>query len=138
MTIIFYMVSYKIVNAPSIYPSIVSLIICFKFSLLISFIHCLEILVAAEYLSVDPYMRPYSDNLSPGKTMIGTQVAKILESKNPNWPIGKKILAGLGWSTHSTFNPEKIDENVTVMPRILPDFGDLPDSLALGTLGMPG
>ncbi|XP_011495856.1 PREDICTED: prostaglandin reductase 1-like [Ceratosolen solmsi marchali] len=97
-----------------------------------------EILVEAEYLSVDPYMRPYSDTMSPDITMIGTQVAKILESKNPNWPVGKKIFANIGWTTHSVFNPELLDESYIISPYILPDFDDLPASLALGMLGMPG
>lgn len=35
-----------------------------------------EILAAAEYVSVDPYMRPYMSNYKVGVNMIGGQVAK--------------------------------------------------------------
>lgn len=35
-----------------------------------------EFLAKAEYLSVDPYMRPYMARYSLGVTMIGGQVAK--------------------------------------------------------------
>lgn len=44
---------------------------CFK-----HFISCLEVLVEAIYLSVDPYMRPYTARLSIGDTMMGGQIAK--------------------------------------------------------------
>ncbi|KAJ8687620.1 hypothetical protein QAD02_023414 [Eretmocerus hayati] len=100
-----------------------------------------EILVQAEYLSVDPYMRPYSANLPLGVTMIGSQVAKIIESKNAQWPVGKRVVGNLGWVTHSVINPEAGPDLdlVKVKPYLLPDFGaDLPNSLALGALGMPG
>lgn len=36
----------------------------------------LEVLVQAEYHSVDPYMRPYMERYPVGVTMIGGQVAK--------------------------------------------------------------
>lgn len=35
-----------------------------------------EILCEAEYLSVDPYMRPYMERFPVGTVMIGGQVAK--------------------------------------------------------------
>lgn len=38
-----------------------------------------EILCKAEYLSVDPYMRPYMERFPVGSTMIGGQVAKYLQ-----------------------------------------------------------
>ena len=40
------------------------------------FVYSPEILVEALYVSVDPYMRPYSASLPLGSTMIGQQVAK--------------------------------------------------------------
>lgn len=36
----------------------------------------IEVLVKAEYLSVDPYMRPYMAQYPVGVTMIGGQVAQ--------------------------------------------------------------
>ncbi|XP_032680454.1 prostaglandin reductase 1-like [Odontomachus brunneus] len=99
-----------------------------------------EYLVQAEYLSVDPYMKPYVLKYPLGITMIGAQVAKIVESKNPKYPIGKRIVGYLGWRTHTIIDPNmKEDENfMNRNEYILPDIGDLSPSLALGVLGMPG
>lgn len=84
-------------------------------------------------------MRPYSARLPVGITMIGSQVAKIIESKNPAWPVGKRIVANIGWRTHTILDPAKFEsEIISQKPYIIPDLGDLPPSLALGILGMPG
>lgn len=96
-----------------------------------------DILLEAEYFSVDPYMRAYSSRLPLGVTMIGGQVAKIIESKNPKWPVGKRVVGTFGWITHSVLNPDTT-EQLLGKPYLLPDLGDLPASLGLGVLGMPG
>lgn len=36
----------------------------------------LDVLLEAAFLSVDPYMRPYSERIPVGVTMIGSQIAK--------------------------------------------------------------
>ncbi|XP_043286006.1 prostaglandin reductase 1-like [Venturia canescens] len=98
-----------------------------------------EFLVEAQYLSVDPYMRPYAAQFPAGITMIGGQVAKIIESKNSEYPVGKSIVGYFGWRTHTIVNVEQEDESpLQQKPYIIPEFGDLPASLALGVLGMPG
>lgn len=99
-----------------------------------------EFLVEAEYLSVDPYMRPYVQRVSTGSTMIGSQVARIIESKNREFPVGKRIIGYLGWRTHTIVNLQRCedDDMLTYKPTLLPDIGDLPPSLCLGVLGMPG
>lgn len=104
----------------------------------ILFFFYLEYLVEAEYLSVDPYMRAYVQRVSLGVTMIGSQVAKIIESKNSDFPVGKRIVGNLGWRTHTIVNPNSDDVIMLGKPYILPDIGDLPPSLGLGVLGMPG
>ncbi|RLU23620.1 hypothetical protein DMN91_003826 [Ooceraea biroi] len=103
-----------------------------------------EFLVKAEYLSVDPYMRPYTQNFPLGTTMIGSQVARIMESKHPDFPVGKRVIGYLGWRDYTIVGPSnfsKVSQN-TLLPvgriDILPDIGDLSPSLALGALGMPG
>ncbi|XP_011870865.1 PREDICTED: prostaglandin reductase 1-like isoform X1 [Vollenhovia emeryi] len=97
-----------------------------------------EYLAEAEYLSVDPYMRPYLQKFPVGITMIGSQVAKIVESKNPDFPVGKRIVGNLGWRTHTIVKPNTVDAAFESTPYILPDLGNLPPSLGLGMLGMPG
>ncbi|CAL1682319.1 unnamed protein product [Lasius platythorax] len=96
-----------------------------------------EYLLEAEYLSVDPYIRVYMQKNPVGITMIGSQIAEIVESKNPNYSIGKRVVGNLGWRTHTIINPKIANEN-DKGPCILPDIGDLPPSLCLGVLGKPG
>ncbi|XP_014218532.1 prostaglandin reductase 1-like [Copidosoma floridanum] len=100
-----------------------------------------DILVEAEYLSVDPYMRVYTLRLPLGSTMIGGQVAKILESKNPDYPVGKRIVGYMGWRSHTVLNPNlpPPKEQFSIeKPYLLPDIGELSPSLGLGVLGMTG
>lgn len=95
-----------------------------------------EFLAQAEYLSVDPYMRPYMSRFPVGSLMIGGQIAKVVESKNVKYPIGTKIFGQFGWRTHTLYNPNKVENEQ--QPYVLPDLGSLPSSLGLGVLGMPG
>ncbi|KAL2716537.1 prostaglandin reductase 1-like [Vespula squamosa] len=99
-----------------------------------------EFLVEAEYLSVDPYMRPYILQFPLGITMIGSQVGKIIESKNPDYPVGKRIVGYFGWRTHTIVNLKLLSEFefTSQKPYLLPEIGDLSPSLSLGVLGMPG
>ncbi|XP_054749226.2 prostaglandin reductase 1-like [Lytechinus pictus] len=90
-----------------------------------------EVLLEAEYLSVDPYMRAYSPSLKTGTVMIGQQVAKVIESRNENFPVGTWTLPRSGWTTHSVNNGKELRK----MP---PLPADVPRSYAIGSLGMPG
>ncbi|KAL9696122.1 hypothetical protein quinque_015407 [Culex quinquefasciatus] len=47
-----------------------------------------QFLAQATFLSVDPYMRPYMRSYPEGTLMIGGQVATVLESRNPAFPVG--------------------------------------------------
>jgi len=98
-----------------------------------------EVLIEALYLSVDPYMRPYSANLPLGATMIGQQVAKVLQSKAADFPIGQLVVATVGWRTRTIVNAVK-PPNDGMLPTILklPDLGNLDPSLGLSVLGMTG
>ncbi|XP_033221911.1 prostaglandin reductase 1-like [Belonocnema kinseyi] len=99
-----------------------------------------EILFETEYLSVDPYMRPYAVNFPIGSDMCGCQIAKIIESKHDKFPVGKRIRGYYGWRTHTIFNPDKWNPPglLKEKPGLLPDLGDLSPSLGLGVLGMTG
>ncbi|XP_018575690.1 prostaglandin reductase 1 isoform X1 [Anoplophora glabripennis] len=95
-----------------------------------------EFLVEAIYLSVDPYMRAYTACHKIGETNVGSQVGKILESKNPGYPAGQYVVGNFGWRTHS-ISKATVDA-FGYKPTLVPNIGNLPLSLALGVLGMPG
>jgi len=94
-----------------------------------------EVLIEAVYLSVDPYMRPYMSRFPVGSIMIGGQTAKVIDTKNEKFPKGAIVFAQVGWRTHTIVIPAKMQKQDFY---VLPDFGGLPISLAVGSLGMPG
>lgn len=92
-----------------------------------------ELLLESVFLSVDPYMRPYSQrDMKEGDIMIGTQVARIVESKNPAFAVGAFVVANSGWRSHFISD----GKGLHLLPSSWPE--SLPKSLALGTVGMPG
>lgn len=97
-----------------------------------------EILAAAEYLSVDPYMRPYMMSYKTPCLMIGGQMAKVLESKNADYPVGSSLFGQFGWRTHTVINPTEVQKKSFIDCYAYPEFKNLPKSLGLGILGMPG
>jgi prostaglandin reductase 1 len=97
-----------------------------------------EVLAAAQYLSVDPYMRPYMLNYKAPCLMIGGQMAKIVESKNADFPVDSTIFGQFGWRDHTILNPSEVQKNAFRDCYILPKYDNLPSSLGLGYLGMPG
>ncbi|XP_021912964.1 prostaglandin reductase 1-like isoform X3 [Zootermopsis nevadensis] len=98
-----------------------------------------EILCEAVWLSVDPYMRPYSNRFPTGVTMIGTQVAKVVESRHPDYEVGIHVVGHFGWQTKTVVNADNPGTWLWLKkPYIIPDFSGLSLSLALGVLGMPG
>ena len=75
-----------------------------------------------------------------GNTMGGEQVCRVICTKDADYPVGTEWLGFFGWRTHTIVNPKK-DKCVFYTPRWvgpLPPLGDLPKSLALGAVGMPG
>lgn len=100
-----------------------------------------EYLVEAECLSVDPYMRVYSLKIPVGSVMIGGQVGKIIESKNKEFPVGRRILGRLGWRSHTIIKPNDDDDKKTFLnqpPQLIELGKDILPSYYLGILGMPG
>lgn len=94
-----------------------------------------EVLVEAEFLSVDPYMRisPFVKVFTEQRktdTLVGTQVGKVIVSKSAKYAVGSYVYGELGWRTHTVCNESQV--------KPLPELGDLPRSAAIGALGMPG
>ncbi|KAG5897852.1 hypothetical protein JTB14_024886 [Gonioctena quinquepunctata] len=98
-----------------------------------------EFLAEAVYLSVDPYMRAYSVRLPLGIPLIGSQVARVSKSKHPHFPVGGYVMGNFDWRSHTISNGKAVKGHLfTQDPYLLPDFGEMPVSLALGILGMTG
>ncbi|XP_010885982.1 prostaglandin reductase 1 [Esox lucius] len=92
-----------------------------------------EVLLEALFLSVDPYMRPFSRvRMNEGEVMIGTQVAKVIRSNNPVFPLGCHVVGRCGWRTHTVSDGAGLTHLLSDWPQ------DVSMSLALGAVGMPG
>jgi NADPH-dependent curcumin reductase len=95
-----------------------------------------QILLAVQYLSLDPYMRgrmddrkSYASPLQVGDVMTGEAVARVITSKRPDYSVGDIVLAQTGWRTHALSDAPGL--------RKL-DPAAAPLTTALGVLGMPG
>lgn len=98
-----------------------------------------DVLVEAVALSVDPYLRYMARQIPLNSVMFGSQVAKVIESKNPEWPVGTCLVHYEGWRSHTLLTPQLFETKRIDFPiRSLPEMGDLPKSLGVGILGMPG
>ncbi|CAL8384550.1 unnamed protein product [Arctogadus glacialis] len=92
-----------------------------------------EVLLEAVFLSVDPYMRPFSRvRMNEGEVMIGTQVAKVIQSKNAEFAVGSHVVGRCGWRTHTVCDTTGLTPVMADWPE------DVSLSLALGAIGMPG
>ena len=95
-----------------------------------------EVLLATQYLSLDPYMRgrmddrkSYSAPTAVGGVMEGEVVARVVQSRHLDYAVGDYVAAHLGWVSHAISDGKgltKLDDRFN------------PVSTALGVLGMPG
>ncbi|XP_071836129.1 prostaglandin reductase 1-like isoform X2 [Apostichopus japonicus] len=90
-----------------------------------------DVLLETVVLTVDPYMRLWSNRMNEGDTMMGEVFGRVVESKDPKTKVGDLGLARPGWVTHAVVPGSSILK-VSALPE------GVPQSLALGTLGMPG
>ncbi|CAB3385251.1 Hypothetical predicted protein [Cloeon dipterum] len=72
--------------------------------------------------------------------MVGSQIAKVLESKHKDYKLGDLVMGYFGWQSHSVHHGDEpcslgLDK---IKPYVLPDIQGLSPSLGLGFLGMPG
>jgi NADPH-dependent curcumin reductase CurA len=95
-----------------------------------------EVLVAAKFFSVDPYMRiqqaqrdTYDVPHPLGVVQQGGVVAQVLTSASMKFKPGDWVMAYSGWQTHAVCHANELTKL---------DPAQAPVSTALGVLGMPG
>lgn len=97
-----------------------------------------EVLIKAEWLSVDPYQRAYNIHLKVPYQMPGFQVGIVVDSKNPRFPVGARVVSHKGWCDYYVGNPTEVPSNPMDKIYKLPDLKGMSESLAVGYVGMPG
>merc|ERR1712137_269197 len=77
-------------------------------------------------------MRPYSASLvNEGTIMIGSQVAKVVESKSSEYPVGTLVVGYFGWRNMTVVDPAEVPTLMKGFMQKLPDLGGLSPSLGL-------
>jgi NADPH-dependent curcumin reductase len=95
-----------------------------------------EVRVRNHYLSLDPYMRgrmndskSYAQPQPLDEVMIGGTVGEVVESNNPKFAAGDKVVGMFGWQEFGTSDGNGIQKV---------DTTHVPLSAYLGPVGMPG
>jgi hypothetical protein len=95
-----------------------------------------EVLVQIHFLSLDPYMRgrmddvkSYAASVNVGDVMTGGTVGEVIESKNPKFAAGDKVIGMFGWQQYAVNDGRALQKI---------DTRKLSMSVYLGTVGMPG
>jgi len=103
-----------------------------------------EIMCRALFVSVDPITRLHLTYSEQGHHVPGRQVARVVESKNTDYPKGKLLVGSMGWSSYCVVDPTVTQElgGATVhlvesLPRQIETYS-LSKSSVLGLLGIPG
>lgn len=99
-----------------------------------------EVLLETLYLGLAPVMRMYMQGtgaggarkLGPGDVIHGRGVARIVESRHPDFRAGEIVQGQIGWRTYATTRMTPAERFFRVTNH------DLPYALACGVLGMPG
>lgn len=98
-----------------------------------------QVLVRHHFMSLDPYMRgrmndakSYAQPQALGQVMGGGTAGEVVESKNPKFAIGDKVVGMGGWQEYSV-----VDANQPGALRKV-DTTHVPLSHYLGAVGMPG
>ncbi|MGJ7510927.1 NADP-dependent oxidoreductase [Variovorax sp. GT1P44] len=96
-----------------------------------------QVLVRNIWLSVEPAMRGwvsavanYSEPVAIGAVMRAFAAGRIVESKDPAWPVGAAVTGLFGWQDYAAV------DGAAILRRIAED--DLPMSTALGVMGING
>lgn len=94
-----------------------------------------DFLAKALYISIDPLQRVTPHKI--GSTVMGFQIAEIIESKNLKYPVGMKIIGLFGWRTYTIANGKG---EWIGFPQCypIPNIKNVPLSSFLGTIGITG
>ncbi len=95
-----------------------------------------EVLVRNHYLSVDPYMRgrmdegkSYAQPQPLNEVMGGGTVGEVVQSNNPKFAVGDKVLGMFGWQLYGKTDGSSLMKL---------DASRVPITAYLGCVGMPG
>ncbi len=95
-----------------------------------------EVLVKNEWLSLDPYMRgrmndvkSYAAKQEIDAVMVGGTAGEVVESKNPKFKPGDKVVGAFGWQQYGISDGKGLNKV---------DASRIPLSAYLGVVGMPG
>jgi len=98
-----------------------------------------QVLVRHHFMSLDPYMRgrmndakSYAQPQALGQVMGGGTAGEVVESKNPKFAVGDKVVGMGGWQQYSV-----VDASQPGALRKV-DTTQVPLSHYLGAVGMPG
>ena len=98
-----------------------------------------EVLVAARYISIDPYVRtmidaanPYGEPMPLGVAVTGDLAGKVVASQHADFAVGDHVAGRLGWQSHAVSTGKGLR-------RLDTELVDLPLHLALlGSSGLTG
>lgn len=98
-----------------------------------------QVLVKTLWLSLDPLIRFALDevvltgraHVKVGEVVYGAAVSQVVESHDPDYPVGTFVEGRTGWREFAAIDPAQIP-----LRKIDPEMA--PISTALGMLGMPG
>jgi len=95
-----------------------------------------ELLLEAQWLSLDPYMRgrmsddkSYAAPIPIGGVIVGRTISRVAASRHPGFEVGDTVLATSGWQTHCVSDGGGLRKLDAALTR---------PSLALGVLGNSG
>lgn len=95
-----------------------------------------EVLLRTVYLSIDPYLRgrmnaakSYAPPAAIGEVLPGETIAEVVVSRDEGYRAGDLVEAPIGWQTAAVCDGRRLRR---------PAGPDLPPSLSLGVLGLPG
>ena len=97
-----------------------------------------EIVTQTLFITVDPYLRGVMKELPVGFSIPSRQVAKVIQSKDKDFPVGSLVLTTKGWCDYAKMNPKEVLAKDPTGIRIPRDLSPLSPSHLLGACGMPG